>query len=123
MKQVKKLISALLATTIVTMCLAGCSPKLKHGEVYAKEFIPAHTVTMFVPMVHTTGKSTWTQSVPFIYHYPDDYTVSIKANDGSGDTATYHVTKNVYDAVDIGYEFQWDSESCSDTAPYTRERE
>ena len=108
---------------IMLLVVSGCGAKLREGEVYDKEFTPAHTAVMLIPVVRSNGKTSTTTLVPYIYYYPDDWSISIKGQmDGEEKTATYHVTEDVYDACVIGSQFIYDEEFCSDSAAYTRER-
>lgn len=118
----KKVICLTLAL-IMVLSLTACVPKLQSGEVYDKKFTAAHTQIMMIPFVHSNGETSYTTYTPFIYYYDDDYAISIKADDGSDETATYHVSKEVYDSIQIGSEFEYNSGTCSDNAPYTREQQ
>ncbi len=64
MKMFKKRIFLLCLSGIL---LSGCREKLTSGEIYNKEFLPANTVTVIMPIVHTNGKSSHTTYIPMIY--------------------------------------------------------
>ena len=133
----KMLIAALITFPVLAAAILGLTKKLsspesieklhsiategrlQNGEVYKKEFVPGYTDVQMIPMFHGSGGF---MVIPFTYVYDDDYIIYIKANDGSGKTAMYHVRKDLYDAITIGSEFQWDSSSCSDEASYKRTR-
>lgn len=112
----------IVVITVLSLLLCGCEPAIKNGEVYKKKYTPAHSETVFVPIITTNGKTTTTTMIPMCYYYSDDYAVFIKSNDGSGATAVYHVEKDIYDQIEIGSEFEWDRDTCRDSAKYTRER-
>jgi uncharacterized lipoprotein NlpE involved in copper resistance len=117
---VKKIIIVLLV--VVTMILGGCSHRLNSGEVYNKEYTPAHTQTMIIPIVISNGKTSETILMPYIYYYPDTWTLKIKDfQDNKWITDEYYVSKDVYDAVSVGNEFKYDSNRGDlDSQPYIR---
>lgn len=90
----------------------------------SKEFTPAYSQTMMVPIVYSNGKTTYTTMVPFLYHYDDDWEVTIQQyseEESSMLSATYRVTQEVYDSVSIGDEFVYEKDMEPDTPQYTRE--
>lgn len=119
----KALISLLLIFSIIFLC--SCEPKITEGEVIGKEFTPAHTQTMLIPVTHSNGKTSYTTLIPFIYYYPDTWTVTIMGYSDEGEELreTFRVTQAVYDDVQIGAEFVYDEEMEPDTPEYTRERQ
>lgn len=119
----KRKLLLLIVIVIVITLLFGCSKKLTSGEVYDKNFTPAHSQVVLVPMVTSNGTISTTMWIPFYYYYSDDYSISIFAEvDGERKTATYHVSRDVYEACEVGSEFIYDKDLCSDSAAYTRER-
>lgn len=106
--------------------LTGCSDKLTEGEVINKEFKEAHTQVMVIPVVHSNGKSTWTQMIPYIYYYPDTWEITIQKWDEENQEmlkATWRVTEDVYNMVNIGDEFVYDEDMEPEEPEYTRERQ
>lgn len=101
--------------------LTSCGARLKSGEVYDKKFSEAHEEIKMIPVVRTDGENCYTTIIPMVYFYADDYIVFIKANDGTGKTAIYHVSKEVYELIEIGSEFEYDPKTCSTESKYTRE--
>lgn len=79
---------------------------------------------MYIPIIHTNGKQTYTTIIPFYYHYPDRWEIDIRQPDGEGGylTAEYYVDESVFDAINIGDEFVYDSTRDYDEEPYTREK-
>jgi len=91
----RRIFCIILALTTILSLLTACKSKLKNGEVYDKEFTEAHTVMTIIPVTTSNGKSFSTIMIPYNYYYEDDYAISIKADDGSGEETTYHVSKEV----------------------------
>ena len=123
---VKKIVSCLLVVIISICMLTGCSDKLTEGEVIEKDFTEAHTQVMIIPIVHSNGKTSWTQMIPYIYYYPDTWKITIqKWNEEDKEMlqATWRVTKDVYDVVNIGDEFVYDEDMQPEEPEYTRERQ
>ena len=111
MKQLKKSIICFLLLPLIPILLSGCQNSITQGEVIEKEFTPSHTEVMLVPLVHSNGKTSYTTLVPFIYSYSDSWKITIQSYDketGENSTATYRVTENVYNSVEIGSEFIYD---------------
>ena len=103
--------------------LCSCSSKITQGEVYDKVYKQAKTCVQFIPVVHTDGQSTYTTLIPYCYYYPERYEIHIKQMDNNGEyqTAKYYVTESVFNEINIGDEFVYDSERDYDEEPYTRE--
>lgn len=120
MKKIKIFFSILL----IALVLCGCSQKLTQGEVIEKKFTPAHSEVMIIPMVTTDGKNTSITNVLYIYYYSDTYKITIRDYiDNEEQTATYRVTQEVYDSVDVGNEFIYSEEYEPDEPEYTREEQ
>nr|DAF82017.1 MAG TPA: adhesin [Caudoviricetes sp.] len=107
----KRLLAVICASLIT---LTGCKMRLTEGEICDKQFLPAHTQTMLIPMTHTNGKTSYTTYIPMVYSYPDRWCIRIQAlnpNDkGRYESAIYYVTKDVYDECEIGELFKYDPE-------------
>lgn len=118
---IKKVLISLLV--LVSLFTWGCGNKLKEGEVYDKEFKPAHTTTVFIPVVMSNGKSSTTVIVPYFYFYPDRYVIKIKAfKDDEWLKNEIYVSKDVYEGIDIGSEFKYVEGRDLLDEPYTREK-
>lgn len=104
--------------------LSGCSSGITSGEVYEKEFEPAHMETEYRTTVIYTGESVSTALIPYTVYYDDQYVLYIKAFDGENWlTEDFYVPKAVYDAVQIGDMFEYDESRGDLTAePYTCEK-
>lgn len=107
------------------LMLSGCTERITQGEVVSKQFIPAHTETRITPLVRSNGKTTTVTPVPFCYHYSDKYLITISGTDKDGNTRTaqYRVTKEVFEAVEIGAEFVYDKNMKPEEPEYQRERQ
>lgn len=114
----------ILLAFMTLLLLVGCKTKITSGEVIDKNFSHAHVQTFMIPTVYTNGKITYTTIHPFFYYYPDTWTVTIMAYDKNGkqESATYRVTENVYNNVNIGDEFVYDKGMKPNEPEYTRER-
>lgn len=109
----------------LAVLLTACGTKITSGEVVEKNFSPAHSTVMVIPLVRSNGKTTSTTLVPFIYHYPDTWTITIgKYSERREEMlyATYRVTKDVFDVVEVGAEFIYDETMEPEEQEYTRER-
>ena len=104
------LVIVLAIVLMVTIC--GCTPKITQGEVVDKQFEPAHTVIRIIPL-------------PYVYHYPDTYRITITAldEDGNRQKATYRVTKEVFETVQIGDEFIYTKDMEPSEPEYRREEQ
>ncbi len=121
----KKFTFVLVLLALTMLLISGCGNKLREGEVCGKEYREAYTTIRLMPLTISNGKKTTTRLFPYIIRYPDRWSVTIKAyteDNREWETAKYWVTKEVFDAVNIGAQFEYDAETCLDDEPYTRER-
>lgn len=116
-------LAALMLFAFVSF-LTGCSKKITQGEVVDKTFSPAHVQTMLVPVFISNGKTMTTYFIPYVYQYPDTWTITISGpgEDGETETATYRVTQEVFDAVPLAAEFIYKPEMEPSEPEYRRER-
>ena len=122
----KRKIVAFIGILLIFSILTGCSKAITEGEVISKEFTPAHTQIMFIPIVPTNGKTSYTTLIPFIYYYNDKWEVTIQQYDDEQKemlSATYRITEEVFDAVTIGSEFVYSNDMEPLEPEYTRERQ
>lgn len=121
--RVKKIIFVLFACLIL---LTGCSQEITEGEIYEKEFLPAETRTIILPMIHTNGKSSYTTYVPVTHHYPDRWRISIKSieknGDGDYDTAEYYTTEEVFNSCEVGDMFSYDENRDCEEEPVEKSK-
>ena len=121
----KRAVLVVLAV-ILLLGLFGCSGKITSGEVIEKNFTPAHSEVRIIPIVISNGKSVSTRIIPYVYRYSDRWEITIAAWDEEEkkmQTATYRVTEEVYEAVEIGAEFVYNKDLKPIEPEYTRERE
>ena len=86
------------------------SSRIKQGEVYDKQFTPAHTET------YTTTRNVYIDekwiAIPYVEtkYYPDEYRVFIRKETEKGkfDKASYTVGKERYDSIKIGDEISFE---------------
>lgn len=119
---------AVLVVLVVVLLLgiSGCSGKLKSGEVIKKSYTPAHSETRIIPLVTFNGKTSNVMLIPYIYYYSEKWEVTIAAWDEKEkkmQTATYRVTKEVYEAAEIGAEFVYDKDMKPIEPEYTRKKQ
>ena len=118
----KKLV---LIVAVFAILLISCTPKIKEGEVYDKDFRPAHTTIILMPIVHYAGKTTFTTLVPMCFFYPDAWYISYRAfNEKSKkwDTATVWVPREVYDLAQVGGWYER-TENDLDERPRVRQKD
>ena len=119
-----KFMILVLIFTITFLC--SCSNKITQGEVIDKHYSPAYDQTLIIPFSISNGKTSTTVFIPYIYHYSDKYEITIQAwNEKNNEmqTASYRVTKDVYENIDIGSEFLYDENMEPKYPEYTRERQ
>lgn len=118
--------AALVALVVVLLLsISGCSGKITSGEVIEKSFTPAYSTVRIIPLFISNGKTSHVVYVPYTYHYSDKWEITIAAWDEKEkemQTATYRVTEEVYEAVEIGAEFVYDKDMKPIEPEYTRER-
>jgi hypothetical protein len=105
--------------------LVGCGERITSGEVIDKKYTKAYTQVRMIPLVMSNGKTTTTTIIPYIYRYPDRWEITIQqydTGDGVRVTATYRVTQEVYDAVNLHDEFVYNKDMEPKEPEYTRER-
>lgn len=99
---------------------------ITEGEVINKTFTPAHSSVQIIPIVTSNGKTTSTTMIPYVYYYDDKWEITIQDYNEDAEemeTATYRVTEEVYNSVEIGAEFIYSEDMQPNTPEYTRERE
>lgn len=121
----KRAVFVVLAVVLL-LSISACSSKITSGEVVEKNFTPAHREVRLIPIVISNGKTRITSVIPYTYHYSDRWEITIAAWDEKEkkmQTATYRVTEEVYEAVEIGAEFVYDKDMNPIEPEYTRERQ
>lgn len=129
MKSIMMLFSILLFLTVLfigsQLFLSDLNlTNIIEGEVINKNFNPAHSETTMLPIVTTDGENISTIIMPYVYHYPNTYKITIRNYIANKEqTATYRVTKEVYDSVNIGDEFIYTEEYEPNEPEYIREKQ
>ena len=111
---------------IAMFLLCGCSDEITQGEVIEKNYSPAHTKIITMPVVISGGKTSNMILIPFKYYYSDKWEITIQQwNEESKEmqTAVFRVTKEVYDDIEIGSEFIYKEYMEPNYPEYTREKQ
>lgn len=93
----------LLICLVIMLFLGGCT-QITEGEVYHKEFQPAHSTTIIINQVRSMGKSVIVTPVPWVRTYPDTWIIKIRQpnEDGTFETATFSISEELYNSIKIG---------------------
>ena len=106
----KRFIIALLAVALAAVwVLAGCN-QITSGEVYDKDYIPAHDETYVEYTYIHTGDDTIRMPVMRKRYCPDRYYIYIRKETDKGeyDKACHEVGKERYDSIQIGDEVSFE---------------
>ena len=109
----------------LTLLLCGCSDKITSGEVIEKNFTPAHTERRLVTTFVYTGKTAIPICVPYVFHYNDKWEIKIRKYSEEEQKflyATYTLTEEAYNQIEIGNEFIYSKDLESALPEYTKER-
>lgn len=120
-----KKIIMLLSLLFIVITTSSCSKNITEGEVFNTEYKAAHTDLMWVPIVYSDGKTSYTTMMPVYRHYPDTWIIYIKSYDEDKQkwlTEDYYVSKNVYDEIHIGDWFIYDKNLHKKEQVYTQEQ-
>ena len=124
-KQMRKALTLVMVFLILSS-VPACSDKgITEGDVYKKQFKPEYETIMYVPTTFYNGKTSTTVLIPYFFHYPDRYVISIKnRSDDLKEPVTrdFYVDKNTYDSIQIGSYFVFDDAKSSTEEPYTKQR-
>lgn len=110
---------------VLTIILCGCSEKITKGEVVNKKYSPAYTQTQMIPVIYSDGKTSHTILTPYTYYYSEKWEVTIQQwnpDDHKIQKATYRITEEVYNNIEIGAEFVYSKEMEPNYPEYTREK-
>lgn len=96
----------MLFVVFLSFVLSGCGNKITEGKVYEKEFIPAYTEEILVPMMIPCGKTYITTFRNQTNNYPDKWYIKIQSveadEDGKHEKATYSVSEDIFNQYDVG---------------------
>lgn len=120
----KKVLSLVIMICIIIVCFSGCVNKdINEGIIISKEFTPAHSEIIMMPMVVSNGKSTSTVIVPYIYYYNDKWEITIQGvANGEIVKETYRVKEEVYEKVSLGDNFKFEESMNPESKEYTKEK-
>lgn len=116
----------ILLSLMIFMLTACCDNQITQGEVVEKNFTPAHTQVIIVPIAISNGKTVTITPIPYIYHYNDKYTITIEQWDEKENEikrATYSVSEEIYNVVNMGDEFIYEKDMEPNEPEYTREKQ
>lgn len=115
MKRIWKSASVVIAI-VCALLLSACEKDITDGTVYDKKFTPAHVESYLMPQIMTingnpTMINTWQTT------YKDDkYVIYIsRMVDDERKTNAFEVSKDVYDAYEIGDWFTYYPDADSDS--------
>lgn len=109
-----------LMSVFLCLALVGCSNVITEGEVYDKEHREAQVILTTMPVVHNTGKMSYTTLVPVTWCYPERYVIFIRAYDSESKkwkSEDYYVEEEIYDATNVGDYFIFDEETMLQDEP------
>jgi len=99
--------------------MCACSLQITEGEIVSKEFKPEYSHLQMMPVY--VGKNI--QLIPIWHHYPDRWCITISAySDKKEVRETFYVHKEVYESVEIGDWFVFDSGKGTTKEPVRKER-
>ena len=99
--------------------LAACGDGIKEGVVFRKEFRPAAKgyQTEQHTRIHNRGRSSSTVTRTFRVAYPDRWVIYVCSDT---DTADFFVKKEIYDTINVGSWFVFDTTMGTFGEPYKR---
>ena len=106
----KRIIIALFAVLLAAVWVLTSCNQIKSGEVYDKNFVPAHDETYVEYEYIHTGNDTIRMPVMHKRYCPDRYFIYIRkeTDNGEYDKACHEVGKDRYDSIEIGDEVSFD---------------
>ena len=112
----------ILAIILILLSLSGCST-ITEGKIIEKEFIPAHTESILIPVVTKVGNSTITNLIPVIRDYEDQWVIVFEGINEEGETETRKVytKEETYNSYEVGDNFVYVEDRDSDEPEYTEE--
>jgi hypothetical protein len=112
----------IVAIILILLSLSGCST-ITEGKIIEKEFIPAHTETLLVPIVMSTGKSTFTNFIPVIRDYEDQWVIMFEGTneEGEKEARKVYTDEETYNSYEVGDNFVYVEDRDEDEPEYTEE--
>ena len=95
--------SKLTVAFVLLLSLFSCQ-KLKYSNIVEKWYEPARTYIYMMPIVHSTGKTSYTTFMPVPMYDNEDWCIKVTGIGTKGDTITrtYYVDKLQYDTLKVG---------------------
>lgn len=112
----------ILAIIIILLSLSGCS-LITEGKIIEKKFTPAHTETLLVPIVMSTGTSTFTNFIPVTRDYEDQWVIIFEGvnEEGETDIRKVYTDEETYNSHEVGDNFVYVEDRDEDEPEYTEE--
>lgn len=112
----------ILAIIVILLSLSGCST-ITEGKIIEKEFIPAHTESILIPVVTKVGNSTITNLIPVIRDYEDQWVIIFEGmnEEGEKETRKVYTDKETYNSYEVGDNFVYVEDRDEDEPEYTEE--
>lgn len=110
---------------LMLFIMTGCGNKITKGEVYYKQHNEPYTTTQVIVQCLPCGKSVMCHPVSFIVHHKENYEIRIKSynrKEKEWEKATYFVSKEDFDKLEIGSKFIYDKDRMKDEEPVKKER-
>lgn len=107
-----KKLGLITATLFVVLCLGGCKPTIVSGQVVEKSSATAHHTTVIRYGCTNTSKGYKPACLPSYEYIPNPYSIRIQSQNpetGRIVYATFHVTEERYNSLEIGDSFAFDS--------------
>jgi hypothetical protein len=110
----------IVAIILILLSLSGCAT-ITEGVIIEKEFIPAHTESILIPVVTKVGNSTITNLIPVVRDYEDQWVIIFEGINEEGEKETRKVYTNeaTYNSCKIGENFVYITNRDSDEPEYT----
>jgi hypothetical protein len=110
----------IVAIILILLSLSGCAT-ITEGVIIEKEFIPAHTESILIPVVTKVGNSTITNLIPVVRDYEDQWVIIFEGINEEGEKETRKVYTNeaTYNSCKIGDNFVYITNRDSDEPEYT----
>ena len=112
----------ILAIILILLSLSGCST-ITEGKIIEKEFTPAHTETILLPVVTKVGNSTFTNLIPVTRDYEDQWVIIFEGVNEKGeiDIRKVYTDEETYNSHEVGDNFIYVEDRDEDEPEYTEE--
>lgn len=114
----------IVAIILILLSLSGCAT-ITEGVIVEKEFIPAHTESILIPVVTKAGNATITNLIPVTREYEDQWVIIFEGINEEGEKETRKVYTNeaTYNLCEIGENFVYVTNRDSDEPEYKEEEQ